>query len=293
MICFAAPPIFQKLIKLNYVFMLTFTALNVNQDQQQVQTTNFTTPGLPMLTSSAFPTPKASNYLNYDIDQLQESLIVVPPYRDDISRQWVRGYLKVKNNLSPTGAQDFILTGPKMQATYGGCQWNKLVLNMDDEAADFRAFLNQTSSIVRSIIKASPGRYKPGAFTDSRFSWDDTMLIKQSKEPDKYPDELRCRLSTFRDAIASSSDDGLGDNKNIEIVDTYFFKKLEDDKTVFPLTPDEISAGDTIIPVFRVSYGRNIDRFFLILTLLKAQVIPNEKPIYKKVSNDMWEMDIC
>lgn len=273
--------------------MLTFTALNVNQDQQQIQTTNYTTPGIPMLTSTMFPTPKASNYLNYDVDKLQENLVVVPPYRDDVSRQWVRGYLKIKNNLSPTGSQDFILTGPKMRATYGGCQWNKLVLNMDDETADFRAFLNQTSSIVRSIIKASPSKYKPGALTDSRFSWDDTMLIKQSKEPDKYPDELRCRLSTFRDALTSSSDDGLGDNKNIEIVDTYFFKTLDEDKTTFPLTPDEISIGDTIIPVFKVSYGRNIDRFFLILTLLKAQVIPNEKPIYKKVSNDMWEMDIC
>lgn len=273
--------------------MLTFTVFNSEQEQYKVQSTNFTTPDIPMLMSSVSPTPRALNYLNFDITQLQESLVVVPPYKDDISRQWVRGYLKLKNNLSPTGVQDFILTGPKLRATYGGCQWNKLILNMDDEAADFRAFLNQTSSIVRSAIKASPPKYKPGAMTDSRFSWDDTMLIKQSKEPDKYPDELRCRLSTFRDSITASSDDGMGDNKNIEIVDTYFFKKLEDGNTIFPLAPDEISAGDTIIPVFRVSYGRNIDRFFLILTLLKAQVIPNEKPIYKKVSNDMWEMDIC
>lgn len=273
--------------------MLTFTAFNNYQEQQQQQI-NFTTPSIPMLmSSSVFPTPKASNYLNYDVSHLQESLVVVPPYKDDISRQWVRGYLKIKNNLSPTGVQDFILTGPKLKVTYGGCQWNKLVFNMDDEAADFRAFLNQVSSIVRGAIKASPSKYKPGALTDSRFSWDDTMLIKHSKEPDKYPDELRCRLSTFRDSITSVSDDGNNDNRNIEIVDTYFFKKLEDEKTVFPLQPDEIAAGDSVIPIFRVSYGRNIDRFFLVLTLLKGQVIPSEKPIYKKVSNDMWEMDIC
>jgi hypothetical protein len=271
--------------------MLTFTAFQTDQEQFKLQP-NITTQSSPMLMSSMDATPKATNYLNFDINQLQESLVVLPPYKDDISRQWVRGYLKLKNNLSPTGVQDFILTGPKLRVTYGGCSWNKIIFNMDDEVADFRAFLNQTSSIVRNHIKSAPGKYKPGALTDSRFSWDDSMLIKQSREPDKYPDELRCRLSTFRDMIAASSDDGNNDSKNIDIVDTYLFKKA-DDSTVFPLAPDEVAAGDNVIPVFRVSYGRNVDRFFLILTLLKAQVIPNEKPVYKKISNDEWEMDIC
>lgn len=276
---FAAPPIFKKIIQLNYLFSLYFTVSNQHFIDQE---NNLQT----MIMDSYDAVPKATNYLNLDIDKLKETVVVLPPYKDDPSRQWIRGYLKLRNESSPTGNEDFIFTGPKLRITYNGCSWNKIVFNMDDSVADFRAFLSQVSSIVRSNIYASPGKFKLGALNESRFSWEDSMLIKQSEIPDRYSDELKCRLSTFRDMTSSTDEE----STSIEIPDTYFFKELCDG-TRFPVLPDEIQAGDYLIPVFRLSYGRNINRFFLILTLLKGKVIPNEKPVYKKIKNEDWEMD--
>lgn len=278
--CFASPPVFKKLVQLNYLFSLYFTVTN---HQQQTDNIKLIKPNMMMDSYEAVP--KAVNFLQVDVDTLQENLVVLPPYRDDNAKQWVRGYLKLKNNLSPTGSQDFIITGPKLKVTYSGCSWNKIVFNMDDSVAEFGCFLRQISSIVRGHIMKTPSKYKQGAVNDARFTWDETMLIKPSREPDKYSDELRCRLSTFRDMVSSSEDES-----TIEIPDTYFFKEMADG-TTYPVLPDEICGGDSIVPVFRLSYGRNINRFFLILTLLKGKVIPSEKPIYKKIKNEDWEMD--
>lgn len=293
---FAAPPIFKKVVQLNLMFSLFFTAFNgyylSDTENTITDTIPFQTSLLPKImssiggTTSFAPASRAMNFLHFDVDSVMTDAVVLPPYKDDASKAWTRGYIKLRNNTTLSGYDDFVFTGPMMKVTYGGCQWNKVVLNMDNSVDDFRIFLQSIEAFVRDTVFENPSKYKPGATTSSRFSWDSSMLIKPSREPDKYSDELRCRLSTFRDMIADT--DG---KESVDIVDAYFYKQLSDG-TRYPIASDEIAAGDSLIPVFRVSYGRNIDRFFLILTLLKAKVVPAEKPIYKKISNEDWEMDI-
>lgn len=188
-----------------------------------------------------------------------DKLRVLPPYenKDKPQAQWVRGYIR-------NGSNDFIITGPKLKICFSGCRWNKMVLAMpgpDDEMAySFERWLRNLCPVVENQIWQNPEQFKPGAKSSTRFLFDHEF-IKPSVDPSMYASELRCRLSIKRD----------------ETVDTDLFRVENGQK--IPMEPSEITAGSYIIPIFRISYYRNIERFGLVLTIVKGEVFPGERRI--------------
>ena len=231
--------------------------------------------------------PIAPFYKRIDNSDYYNNLVVLPPYYDKPQVPWVRGLVKRTEPNVPR-LQDVVFTGPPLRVTYGGCKWNKICFNMDSEAEDFRMFLQQLSHFIYNVICANPSKYKTGAQNSNRFTWDEEIFLKTSSDPNIYSDELKCRLSTYRDHEASTENDSIN---YVDLVDTYLYRRDEQSDIALRVEPYEISAGTTIIPVFRLGYIRNNDRFSLTLTLLKGQIIPSSNPPVSKITNDQWELD--
>lgn len=230
---------------------------------------------------------KAVYFKHVSIEDLNTSLAVNPPYESKglatgQPAQWVRGYMRL-------GTQDFIVTGPKMRVCYSGCRWNKLVFCLngaaDPEVYAFERWLHEVNAVFRSHVEAMPERFKPGAKTATRFLFDDDY-IKPSSDPAMYPDELRCRLSTHRQMVVDqTSADGAPYQ---DVVDTHLFKV---DAGLFEgVEAGDIKAGMEIIPIIRISYYRNIERFGLALTVLKGQVFEGDSNNQKPTNMD-WVID--
>lgn len=198
----------------------------------------------------------------------KDSLRVLPPYepKDKPNATWVRGYIR-------NGKYDFIVTGPKLKLQYGGCRWNKMVFAMpgesDPESYTFEQWLTMVAEEVKTQIWSQPEKFKPGAKTNTRFLFEE-QVIKPSPDPTLYSAELRCRLSTNRD----------------EKVDADLF--VMEGHTKVPIDPCDITAGSSVIPIFRINYFRNIERFGLVLTVVKAQIFPGENV---KMSNADFQFD--
>ena len=217
--------------------------------------------------------------------ETMSQLVVMPPYQDKGTVPYVRGNIKLRANGS-TRWQDFVFTGPKLQVTYSGCRWNKIHFNMDDATVELQEFLGALSKTVNDTVWTNPGKYKYGAMNSSRFIWDHDMLIKPSSEPGQYPDELKVRLSTHRDWETSEPD------TPFDIVDTYLYTVDAASNINVEVKPEEVQAGDVVLPVFKASYMRNIDRFYLVLTLLKAEVTKDTSRRNSKVANTDYMMDV-
>lgn len=197
--------------------------------------------------------------------------------------QWVRG--SIRHN-----GTDLVVTGPKLRVCFSGCRWNKLVLGVpalvDDlestnhdvvEAIAFKNWLHELAGQVQATVWAQPEKFKPGAKSSTRFIFD-TDYVKPSSDPSLYPDEVRCRLSTYRQTG--------GENENYDVVDADLFKVV--DGIVFKVDAPEIFSGSYVIPVLKINYFRNIERFGLMITVLKAHVFPQE---YNRIGNDEWVVD--
>lgn len=211
------------------------------------------------------------------------TIVVVPPYEPKQSiSQWVRGAIKFMNMYS-----DVVITGPCMRVVYSGCRWNKLIMTGDNMETfqHFCTFLRNVEWVVNTAIWSEPEKYKPNAKSNTRFLFDPTVVPGNSSPQFGPPkDEIRCRLSVKRSPLVVQEG---GDDSIVE-PDTDFF--VEDENGVRKLHPSEIQNGWKVIPVIRFSYYRNIERFGLVLTVLKAKVIPcdNSHPV---INNEDWEMD--
>lgn len=231
-------------------------------------------------------------------------LVVLPPYGDSKERvnQWVRGSIRYRPQGTADGyLRDLVVTGPKLKICFGGCKWNKIVFGIpndsdpyDPVAIQFKEWLNAVAKKVKTTIWETPEKYKPGSRSSSRFAFDDD-IVKPSSDPDKYADELRCRLSTIRrettDAERDERNDVLFDpnGETIEIVDADIFTLQ--DGTKVAVDPTTVTRGSSVIPVVRFSYSRQGDKFGLVLTVTKAQYFANDS-FHAKVQNSEWVMDV-
>lgn len=213
-----------------------------------------------------------TNWTESRLDRLQ----VMPPYeRDDRKSQWVRGSIRSRGNDGIL--RDLVVTGPKMRITYGGCKWNRIVFTMngqeDPHVYEFERWVDSVQDKLNKKVCLEPAKYKPGAVNASRFSFD--SAVKPSSDPSMYPDELRCRLST-RPSTSADEDDA---------IDSEFVDPFRD-----PINPADITPGSYMIPIVKISYNRNIEKFGLVLTILKGIVFMADKQIYK-IENKDWEID--
>lgn len=213
-------------------------------------------------------------------ENLRSALVVHPPYEPKTSGslpppQWVKGYMKL-------GATDFVITGPKMRVVYSGCRWNKIVFALngaaDEEVYMFEKWLHEVNSVFEQIVRNAPDRYKPGAKSSTRFLFDGDY-VKPSSDPALYPDELRCRLSTQREA-------GGEDGVSVDVINTHFI--YDNNGTIDTIGAENIKQGMEIMPIVKISYYRNIERFGLNLTILKGWVYKGEE-VQERPSNMDWE----
>ena len=227
----------------------------------------------------------AEHFSKFDISRFTTISVLAPYEPKDRNIQWVRGSIRYNNN-NGSGPRDLIVTGPKLKVCYGGCRWNRLVFAMNGDINPdvkmFESWLSSLSSYVRDQIWSNPNKYKPGSITNQRFYFDEG-LVKPSSDPIMYPDELQTRLSTKRvpDVTGAISD----------IVDAEIFQESVNGPEY--VAPEDITAGSHIIPIIKISYNRNIDKFGLVLTVLKAKYFPSEYIPRERISNDSWTFDTC
>jgi len=235
----------------------------------------------------------ADHFTKLDETRLSQ-LVVLPPYepKSDISLQWVRGSIRLPSiqlpGQQPGGYRDLVVTGPRMKVVYGGCRYNRMVLALPGaafpEVYAFERWLRSLMSNVKANIWSNPGKYRSGAATNARFTFDEG-IIRASNDPAMYPDELVTRLSTKR---ITGLD--LEEGAPTEYIDTEFIID-SDGGGVTNIEPTDIVAGSTVIPIFKISYNRNIEKFGLVLTLLKAKVFPPESMPYGRIDNQSWAFD--
>lgn len=230
----------------------------------------------------------ADHFTKLDAERMSQ-LVVLPPYepKSDTTLQWVRGSIRLPSGGGVGGYRDLVVTGPRMKVVYGGCRYNRMVLALPGAAFPdvyaFERWIRGLMSTVKANIWANPGKYRQGAATAARFQFDEGV-IRASTDPTIYPDELVTRLSTKRITTGDVEEGGPTD-----YIDTEFITDTENG--VSNIEPVDIVAGSTIIPIFKISYNRNIEKFGLVLTLLKAKVFPPESMPYGRIDNQSWAFD--
>lgn len=238
---------------------------------------------------------KVAEFYDKFTDDRIDDLIVVPPYesnsKDGLANKWVKGAIKHKINGDGYPV-DLVITAPKLVSCFRGCQWNKIVFGVpkdsDDTTNNFRAWLSKLQQKLKNTISEQPEKYKPGTRTATRFQFEE--VLKPSSDPDRYPDELRCKLSVKRDVDPDEHHDTLFDasSERIEIVDADLFS-VENGCQV-AVDPQSLAARTPIQPVFKVSYFRHGDKFGLVFTILRAQVFPSDN-YFTKTANSEWQID--
>lgn len=212
-------------------------------------------------------------------------LRVHPPFEPkDKTLPWVNGYIRNADG------SDFVVTGPALRVCFTGCRWDKMVLAMpgiaDERAYEFERWLGLLTQYVENQIWQNPERFKPGCKSNSRFTFDHD-IIKPSADPAAYPDQLVCQLSTRRKTGTGYDEDGAAITTTHRFVDADLF--CVEDSMRREMTPEEVLAGSVVVPMFKFSYFRNIDRFGLRVTLIRGHIAPPE--IKPRVDNKDYEFD--
>lgn len=157
-----------------------------------------------------------------------------------------------------------------MRVCYSGCRWNTVVFAMDDNQAEFEDWIYKVHSNMETSVKADPQFFKVNPRGTATFGG---FIVQPSNNPELYPPELRCRLSTSRVDMSA------------EPVNTAY---LMDAASNQPMEPHQVTSGSYMTPVFKLGYFKDGDNFGLTLTVLKAVCEPN--PV-RQMTNDAWEMD--
>jgi len=217
-------------------------------------------------------------------DMRLNDIVVMPPWegrnKKPNSQQWVRGSVRIKN---PNGRiSDLIVTGPKFRILYSGCNWNKICFadNDDNGVPAFSKLLRDLGRVVQEKIYSEPENFRPGSKNPSRFTFD-LDLLKPSSDPSLYSDEIRTRLLTRRRVIEST-------NEEVDISAADLFTQDEDGNKIL-VEPCDIRSGGSMIPILKVSYYRNVERFGLVLTVLKGIYSP---PPPREEDEMEWDFDI-
>lgn len=154
-----------------------------------------------------------------------------------------------------------------MKVVFSGCQWNTIVFSMDNNQIEFENWLAQGFERFQELVRSDPAKYK---VTNRRGPSFPSFIVTASRDPELYANELRCRLSTTRDANGESVCNAV---------------LLRDG---IPFDPKQVRSGGYVTPIFRLGYYKNGDDFGLTLTVLKAEYTA---PEVNYIENEEWTMD--
>lgn len=156
-----------------------------------------------------------------------------------------------------------------MRVVYSGCKWNTIVLCMDSSQIEFENWLAEIWETFMETVRNDPAKYK---VTNRRGPGFPNFIVTPSNDPEVYPNELRCRLSTYRDMKG-------------EQVCSAVLLHAQNGQAV---DPNNIWSGGMVTPIFKLAYYKNGDDFGLTLTVLRADYIP---PTITQISNEDWSFD--
>lgn len=154
-----------------------------------------------------------------------------------------------------------------MRVVYSGCNWNTVVFAMDSTQIEFEAWLTNLWEKFQDVVRADPAKFKVTSRRGPSFpNW----IVAPSRDPDLYPNELRCRLSTRR-----LEGDQVECTAVIRSNDEY-------------IQPQQVWSGGYMTPIIKLGYYKNNDDFGLSLTVIAANYTAPER---QSVSNADWLMD--
>lgn len=206
---------------------------------------------------------KATNFSNFDYVAI-EALRVLPPLEPkDKSITWARGSIR-DNDFN-----ELIITGPRLPVLFSGCRYNNVVFSIrgpgeDEPSHAFEAFLHKVLSHVEATVSASTDKFKPGLKNAALLQFDRDFIRPSSYAPD-LPNELRVKLAVRRGGVDEHGE-------VVDMIETIFH-----DEEGKPIDPEDVHAGSEIIPIMKIGYYRNGNKFGLNLTMLKGLVYPNAK----------------
>ena len=204
------------------------------------------------------------------------TLRVLPPLEPkDKSVTWVRG------SIRDLDFNELLVTGPRLPVLFSGCRYNNVVFSIrgpghDD---DFEAFLHAVLSRVEETVCAAPDKFKPGLKNAALLQFDRAFIRPSSYTAD-LPNELRVKLAIKRDHV---DDQG----QVVELIDSVFV-----DEQGQAVNPQDIESGSEIIPIVRIGYYRNANKFGLNMTLLKGMVFPGTGRPRKAMDYSELEFDM-
>lgn len=206
-----------------------------------------------------------------------ENLRVLPPLEPkDKAINWSRGSIRDRD------FNELLVTGPRLPVLFSGCRFNNIVFNMrgpeDEEAYAFECFLQKVLSRVEAAVSATPDKYKPGVKNVALLQFDRDFIRPSSYSPD-LPNEMRVKLAVKRDHVDEHGE-------IVDLIESAFVDQYNN-----PVFPEDIMAGSEIIPILRISYYRNGNKFGLNMTLLKGLVYPGEKRPGKSINHAELEFD--
>lgn len=188
-----------------------------------------------------------------------EALSVLPPYEPkDKSVTWVRGSIRTSD------FSDVIITGPRLPVLFSG-RYNNVVFSIrgpgaDDDSFEFETFLHKVLSRVENVVSANPDKFKPGLKNMALLQFD-RDFIRPSSYGSDLPNELRVKLAVKK-----------GEEEEDVEIETQFC-----DEAGEKFEYENIDNSCEMIPIIRVGYYRNNNKFGLNLTLLKGLVFPGQK----------------
>ena len=191
------------------------------------------------------------------------NLRVLPPLEPrDKSVTWSRGSIRDKD------FNELIITGPRLPVLFSGCRFNNVVFSMrgpeDEMAYDLEGFLHSVLSLVETAVSANPDKFKPGVKNAALLQYDRDFIRPSSYSPD-LPNEMRVKLAVRRNHVDE-------DGEVVEFIESVFV-----DEYGAEIQPSDIMSGSEIIPIMKVSYYRNGNKFGLNMTLLKGMVFPSNR----------------
>lgn len=206
---------------------------------------------------------RCSHFSNYDYQAI-EALRVLPPLEPkDKAISWSRG------SIRDSDFNELLVTGPRLPVLFSGCRFNSIVFSIrgpgvDEPSYAFEAFLHKILSHVEACVTGNVEKFKPGLKNAALLQFD-RDFIRPSSYGSDLPNEFRVRLAVKHGGVMENGEIG-------DIIETVF---VGEDGS--PMDPDAIRSGDEVVPIFRIGYYRNANKFGLNITMLKAVVFPSAK----------------
>jgi hypothetical protein len=209
--------------------------------------------------------------------QAIEQLKVLPPLEPrDKTIGWARGSIRDQN------FNELFVTGPRLPVLFSGCRYNSVVFSIrgpgaDDPSHALECFLHKVLSHVEATVSANVEKFKPGLKNTALLHFD-RDFIRPSSYGAEFPNEFRVKLAVKRD---------YDDNGEMsETIETLFVDEHEN-----KIDPDNITNESEIIPIFKVSYYRNANKFGLNIIMHKGMVFQANKK-RKTIDNADLQFDI-